>query len=206
MMRYNKRRSVVLLWFCLVSLPLAFFAGVISIEYQRMLIANRTANSLAESAATAASLQLKENNPDSPDTASDQICELSIACPTTGITGPQAAARVLNAYSTAVAAGSGASVVNVTGSSLSASCSAVPTTPCYKIMNSTVAPGESSYYPSYIKVEIPYTVTPAGFLSVARMMLGDTTAQPFSGVGRGFAYVCVPGAGLTVNGECAKPR
>jgi hypothetical protein len=193
MMRYNKRRSVVLLWFCLVSLPLAFFAGVISIEYQRMLIANRTANSLAESAATAASLQLVTNDPDSPEAASDIIDRTK---------GPQAVTRVLNAYSTAVSAREAASVVNVTGSSLSAACPAVPTTPCYKITDSTVTPA----YPSHIQVLIPYTVTPAGFLSVARMMLGDTTAQPFSGVGRGFAYVCVPGAGLTVNGECAKPR
>jgi hypothetical protein len=191
--RYNPRRSVVLLWFCLVSLPLAFFAGVISIEYQRMLIANRTANSLAESAATAASLQLVPNDPDSPDAASDLIDRTK---------GPQAVSRVLNAYSTAVAAREAASVVNVTGSALSATCPVRPTTPCYKITDSTVTPA----YPSYIQVAIPYTVTPAGFLSVARMMLGDTSAKPFSGVGRGFAYVCVPGAGLTVNGECAKPR
>jgi hypothetical protein len=197
MMRYNKRRSVVLLWFCLVSLPLAFFAGVISIEYQRMLIANRTANSLAESAATAASLQLVPNNPDSPDASSDRIDTTE---------GPKAVTRVLNAYSNAVVAGKAASVVNVTGSALSASCPAEPTTPCYKIAESTVTPA----YPSYIEVLIPYTVTPAGFLSVARMMLGDASAKPFSGVGRGFAYVCVPGAhrdaDLTVNGECAKPR
>ena len=178
MMRYNKRRSVVLLWFCLVSLPLAFFAGVISIEYQRMLVANRTANSLAESAATAASLKLFVNDPDSPESSSDRIDTTE---------GPKAMKRVLDAYAASMTAGEAASVVNVTGSS-------------YVIKDSTAT------YPSYIKVEIPYTVTPAGFLSVARMMLGDTTAQPFSGVGRGFAYVCVPGAGLTVNGECAKPR
>jgi hypothetical protein len=151
MMRYNKRRSVVLLWFCLVSLPLAFFAGVISIEYQRMLIANRTANSLAESAATAASLQLVTNDPDSPEAASDIIDRTK---------GPQAVTRVLNAYSTAVSAREAASVVNVTGSALSAACPAVPTTPCYKITDSTVTPA----YPSHIQVLIPYTVTPAGFL------------------------------------------
>ena len=179
-MRYNKRRSVVLLWFCLVSLPLAFFAGVISIEYQRMLVANRTANSLAESAATAASLKLVVNDPECPECSSDRIDASE---------GPKAMQRVLDAYAASMAAREAASVINVTGSS-------------YIIKDSTVTPA----YPSYIKVEIPYTVTPAGFLSVARMMLGDTSATPFSGIGRGFAYVCVPGAGLTANGECAKPR
>jgi hypothetical protein len=176
----------MLLFYCLVSFPMMLMAGVISIEYQRVLTSARTAALLADSAAAGAVLQFVPNGSDvatyngngcfDPDYYSMCLDKAAASA---------AASDVVAKYSTAITAKEGAVLVKVVTSSV-------------QVTNQASAAQVAD-----LTVTITYQVPTVGFLALTRMF-GANVNENTSYTVTSRAYVCEPGRGETANGECVR--
>jgi hypothetical protein len=176
----------MLLFYCLVTFPMMLMAGVISIEYQRMLTSVRTATLLADSAAAGAVLQFVPNGSDTttyeangcfdPDYYS--MCLDKMAA---GIV----ASDVVAKYNAAIVAKEGATLIKDVSASVQVT---------HQASASQVAD---------LTVTITYKVPSVGFLALTRLFGANVQENAaYSVTGR--AYVCEPGRGETANGECVR--
>lgn len=200
--RYRRTgvRGVMLLWFCMVSLPVTFFVGVISVEYQRVLTGARAAQSLAESAANG-TLALKQtpdrggggalvpydvDNPGSRDsTYVDPAAANTVA------------RRSVDKYFDAIKEGHGPSLFLKNGEIR------------VYVYNKVDDPltGVPGGRPVRVRVELPYVVDPVGFTAITEFLIGQSTSDAFAGVAVGEAYICEPEASYTptYGDVCVKP-
>lgn len=193
-------RAVMLLWFCMVSLPATFFIGIISVEYQRVLTGSRAAQSLAESAANG-TLALKQEPykggggalvPYDVDLSGSR--DATYVDPTTA---NMVARRSMDKYFEAVRKGAGPSLFIQNGE------------PRVYVFNKQDDPatGVPGGKPVRVRVEIPYRIQPVGFVAITEFLIGEPTSSAFSGVAVGEAYICEPDASYTptYGDVCIKP-
>lgn len=176
----------MLLFYCLVTFPMMLMAGVISIEYQRILTSVRTATLLADSAAAGAVLEFVPNGSDvatyngngcfDPDYYS--MCLDKSAANTT-------ASDVVAKYNDAVTAKEGAVLIKGVSASVRVD---------HQASASQVAD---------LTVTVTYQVPSIGFLALTRLFGANVQENAaYSVTSR--AYVCEPGRGETANGECVR--
>ena len=177
---FRRRRAAMMLFFCMVAVPAMTFVGVLSVEYQRFLIAQRTAEQLADAAAAAGVRQLLPNDPSQPNRPSDWLDK----------TKAEATARqVIADYESAIAGGEGAGWV-----------SNVTTAVAVKNSSPSVAGSKTT-----IDVTVSYEIPVGGFTALAEYLFG-VTGTISSGSGTGHAYVCVGGNGETYDKNCVEGR
>lgn len=178
--RGMRRRGAMLLFFCLVCLPTMTFVGVLSVEYQRFLIAQRTAEQLADFAASAGVRQLLPNDPNTPDRPSDWLDATAAKA---------AALSVTDGYALALGNKEGGLWVTAI-------------TPTIVVTNSDPAVVGSK---STVDVTVSYKMPSKGFSALAAKLLGLTTVLE-TGTARGHAYVCKPGEGVTYDKSCVEDK
>lgn len=166
----------MLLFFCLVMLPMMTFVGVFAIEYQRFLGAQRNAELLAEAAANAAVVELLPNDPNFPERASDSIDETSARA---------AVAAVVDAFEAGSGRDGGTWIADINAT--------------------TTVVQRSGTTPSNVTVAVQWRIPSAGFSQLAMSLFGLQDVLQ-GGTGSATAYVCIPGQGATYDGSCVEYR
>ena len=200
--RYRRTsvRAVMLLWFCMVSLPVSFFVGIISVEYQRVLTGSRAAQSLAETSANGA-LALQQIPytggggalvPFDVDNVGNR--DATYVDPTVA---NMVVRRTVTRYFDAIRDNVGPSLFVQNGD--------VRVFVYNKIDDPNT--GVPNGKPVRVRVEVPYRVVPVGFVSITEFLIGEPTSAAFSGVAVGEAYICEPDASYTptYGNVCVKP-
>ena len=199
--RYRRTsvRAVMLLWFCMVSLPVSFFVGIISVEYQRVLTGSRAAQSLAETSANGAlALQqipyaggggaLVPFDVDNVENIDATYVDPAVA--------KIVVDRTVKRYFDAITDGVGPSLFVENGK-----------VRVFVYNKGDPNTGVPNGKPVRVRVEVPYRVVPVGFVSITEFLIGEPTSAAFSGVAVGEAYICEPDASYTptYGNVCVKP-
>ena len=199
--RYRRTsvRAVMLLWFCMVSLPVSFFVGIISVEYQRVLTGSRAAQSLAETSANGAlALQqipyaggggaLVPFDVDNVENIDATYVDPAVA--------KIVVERTVKRYFDAITDGVGPSLFVENGK-----------VRVFVYNKGDPNTGVPNGKPVRVRVEVPYRVVPVGFVSITEFLIGEPTSAAFSGVAVGEAYICEPDASYTptYGNVCVKP-
>lgn len=207
----RRRRAAMLLWYMLVAFPFLVVCGILGIEYQRILTANRVTAQVTDAAAAGAVLQLvpsdgsvSENDyaalgcgrdDRTPGVRNPDLYPMCLYVEGQGVSVPSmesvevVARGVASSYTTAVSDREGANLTIIS------TTPTITVTQAYYDSTGTLKPAE-------VQVQLKYKVPSVGFMALGRVFGlpgGDTEYQV-----RSRAQVCVPGYGETAGGECVR--
>ena len=199
----------MLLFYMLIAFPMLVVCGVLAIEYQRVLTANRVSYQVADAAAAAGTLQLVPLDGVDESTYNQLGCTdpslwsmclydatkgVTVTDPSTGQameTVQDVVAAVKTAYADALKNGEGARLSTVVS---------------VEVVSVTQASRDAGgkFTPATVKVSVKYKAPTMGFLALGRLIGASVSTDTVYEV-RSSGYVCSPGeSGSTANGECVR--